>query len=80
MIRDERGANYILSVGIDVTNLNHSEKQLENATKDLALAKQEVSVKKEELNASNQKLIDKGKMLEKSLNELHKREKALGDS
>lgn len=77
MIRDERGENYILSVGIDVTNLNHSEKQLEIATKDLTLAKQEVSVKKEELNASNQKLIDKGKMLEKSLNELHKREKAL---
>lgn len=80
VISDDESKEFIVSTGIDVTNIRNAEKQLENANNDLTAANEELTAQQEELSAMNEELMAQEEELRNSLVELQKHQEMLKKS
>lgn len=79
-IKDDGGKEYIISTGVDITNLKNTEKQLEGMNNDLIAANEELTAQQEELSTMNEELMAQEEELRNSLDELKKHQEMLKKS
>lgn len=80
IISNDEGKEYIVSTGIELTNLKNAEKKLEEANSDLTAANEELTAQQEELSAMNEELMAQEEELRNSLAELRKHQEMLKKS
>ncbi|ABB15654.1 EAL domain-containing protein [Carboxydothermus hydrogenoformans] len=77
---DEEGHKYIVSTGIDVTELKKTEKRFEEANRNLLALNEELLAQQEELSAMNEELMAREEEVRQNLIEIQRQQDELKKS
>ncbi|MDI3519840.1 MAG: hypothetical protein PWQ34_1987 [Caldanaerobacter sp.] len=77
IICDDEGNRYIVSTGIDITDLKNAERRLEEANSNLLALNEELMAQQEELSAMNEKLMAREEELRQNLIEIQRQQDEL---
>ncbi|AAM24326.1 diguanylate cyclase (GGDEF)-like protein/PAS domain S-box-containing protein [Caldanaerobacter subterraneus subsp. tengcongensis MB4] len=77
IICDDEGNRYIVSTGIDITDLKNAERRLEEANSNLFALNEELMAQQEELSAMNEKLMAREEELRQNLIEIKRQQDEL---
>ncbi|SNX52733.1 GGDEF and EAL domain-containing protein [Thermoanaerobacterium sp. RBIITD] len=77
IICDDEGNKYIVSTGIDITDLKNAEMKLEEANSNLLALNEELISQQEELSAMNEELLAKEEELRQNLIEIQRQQDEL---
>ncbi|WP_333871543.1 EAL domain-containing protein [Desulforamulus putei] len=74
---DDEGNKYVVSTGIDITDLKNAERRLEEANSNLLALNEELMVQQEELSEMNEELMAQEEQLRQNLIEIQRQQDAL---
>jgi diguanylate cyclase (GGDEF)-like protein/PAS domain S-box-containing protein len=77
IICDDEGNHYIVSTGIDITDLKNAERRLEETNRNLLALNEKLMAQQEELSAMNEKLIAREEKLRQNLIEIQRQQEEL---
>lgn len=80
IICDDEGNKYVVSTGIDITDLKNAERRLEEANSNLLALNEELMAQQEELFAVNEELMAQEENLRQNLIEIQRQQDALKSS
>ncbi|AIS53538.1 diguanylate cyclase domain-containing protein [Thermoanaerobacter kivui] len=77
IIWDDEGNRYVVSTGIDITDLKNAERRLEEANNNLVALNEELMAQQEELSAMNEELMAREEELRQNLIEIQRQQDEL---
>ncbi|MFV9568044.1 EAL domain-containing protein [Thermoanaerobacter mathranii] len=77
IICDDEGNQYIVSTGIDITDLKNAKRRLEETNRNLLALNEKLMAQQEELSAMNEKLIAREEKLRQNLIEIQRQQEEL---
>ncbi|MEQ6359321.1 EAL domain-containing protein [Thermoanaerobacter thermohydrosulfuricus] len=77
IIWDDEGNRYVVSTGIDITDLKNAERRLEEANNNLVALNEELMAQQEELSAMNEELMAREEELRQNLIEIQRQQEEL---
>lgn len=77
IICDDEGNKYVVSTGIDITDLKNAERRLEEANSNLLALNEELMAQQEDLSAMNEELMVQEEELRQNLIEIQRQQDAM---